>query len=332
MSRPLSAAPGMPPLPALAEPPPAERCPVSLYLAGLAEGQSRVGMASALSRAAKVMGAREARRCAWHLIRYEHMVHLRRALASQAGRRRRRASPATVNRCLSAVRGVLKAAWRMGLMETDAYRMAVGVSGLSGTRLPKGRALSPEEVRGLFAACWRVGGAAGARDAAALSLMVGAGLRRSEAACLEVDDYEPGSGAVRVAGKGDRERVAYVAGDAKPALRNWLDMRGVAPGPLLLRVSQTGTIIRAGMTGQALMMRLKRLARSAVIEDCSPHDLRRTFVSSLLNAGADLSAVQRLAGHASVETTIRYDRRGESAKAAAASLMPISTGLPKAPQ
>ena len=65
------------------------------------------------------------------------------------------------------------------------------------------------------------------------------------------------------------------------------------------------------MTAQALMYRLKWQCHQAGIDPCSPHDLRRTFVSELLDAGADIATVQQLAGHQSPTTTARYDRRGD---------------------
>jgi site-specific recombinase XerD len=75
------------------------------------------------------------------------------------------------------------------------------------------------------------------------------------------------------------------------------------------------------MTDQAVYSILVRRARQANVRRFSPHDLRRTFVSNLLDAGADVVTVQKLAGHANVETTARYDRRGEEAKRKAVGLV-----------
>jgi integrase len=73
----------------------------------------------------------------------------------------------------------------------------------------------------------------------------------------------------------------------------------------------------------ALFKILERLGESAKLKDFSPHDLRRSYISDLIDAGADLPAVQRLVGHASVNTTARYDRRGEAAAKKAAGMIDL---------
>ena len=299
----------------MAEPLPPDRNPAIVYLAGLAEGPGRTAMRSTLGQVAAMLGQPSAGACPWHALRHSHVAALRAKLAE-------RYAPAAANKALSAVRGTLRAAWRLGLIPTDDYQRAIDVPNVRGSRLPAGRALDAGEITALFRAC-SDGSPAGARDAAAFALMFGCGLRRAEAVAVEIEHYDPESGAIRVVGKGNKERTVYAMNGGRKAIDAWIALRGAAPGTLLAPVSQTGAIDVRPMTSQALMMRLKRRAKQGNIESCSPHDLRRSFVSTALESGADLAMVQALAGHASPVTTARYDRRPEHAKAEAAKLVHV---------
>ena len=190
---------------------------------------------------------------------------------------------------------------------------AIDVPLVRGSRLPSGRALDSGEVGRLFAVCAEDASPAGKRDGAAFSLLYGVGLRRAETVALQLADYDRNDGALAVRGKGNRQRGVFASNGAKHAINGWIAVRGGAPGALLCPVDKAVRIAVRPITAQAIMVRLKRRSDEAGIASCSPHDFRRTFVSDLLEAGADIAIVQRLAGHASPLTTVRYDRRGSEA-------------------
>ena len=144
-----------------------------------------------------------------------------------------------------------------------------------------------------------------------LALLYGCGLRRSEAGALLLDDYREGAVTVR-SGKGRKERIVYAPAGGREAIEAWIARRGSWPGSLLCPVAKGGKIQRLWWLAERL--RMPRF---------SPHDLRRSFVGELLDAGADISSVQQLAGHSSVTTTQRYDRRPEEAKRKAAELLQV---------
>ncbi len=227
-----------------------------------------------------------------------------------------------MNKHLAALRGVLKQAVRLGSMSLANYQAATDFKGVKGDTLPRGRALAPGEIRGLIQVCLVDRGPAGVRDAACLALLYGCGLRRAEAVGLELADVDLENGVVTVrGGKGRKDRTTHTPPGAKQALSAWAATRGHESGPLLCPVHKAGHITLRRMTAQAIYLTLQKRAAESGVAAFSPHDLRRTFVSDLLDAGADLATVQKLAGHADPSTTARYDRRGEAAKAKAAGLL-----------
>ena len=168
-------------------------------------------------------------------------------------------------------------------MDTDAYKRAVAVPAIPGTRLPAGRTLEPKEIRALFEACGEAGPQA-ARDAALLAILLGCGLRRTEAARLDIEHLDRTEATLRVIGKGNHERIAPMSAGVRTALDAWLVARGDAPGPLLCAMTGKGNrITRRRLHTESIRLILKRRARQAGIRLCTPHDLRRTFITSLLD-------------------------------------------------
>ena len=289
----------------------ADRHPVAVYLASLRPG-SRRSTAGALRIVAGVLGI-ELELVPWHQLRYAHTQAVRAAVSE-------RYAPATANKLLAALRGVLRTARRLGLMSAEDCTGAVDVRNVKGSRAPRGRAVERDELRRLRAACRR-STALGARDAALLAVMYGGGLRRSEVVGLDVVDVVNGTD-LRVRGKGGKARTVYLGPEHARELAAWQKRRGEAPGPLLCAVTRWGTVAVRRLTDQAVLVALRRLAARAGVASFSPHDMRRTYVSGLLEAGADITTVAHLAGHSQVSTTARYDRRGERAARAASELLP----------
>lgn len=140
-----------------------------------------------------------------------------------------------------------------------------------------------------------------ARDAAILELFYSTGMRLSELVALDVADLDPITEAARVRGKGGRERICPVGGAALEALSRYRHEAGVRGGPLFINKS------RGRMSTRAVHSMLKKhLVAAGLPSDLSPHKLRHTFATHLLDAGADLRSVQELLGHASLSTTQIY--------------------------
>ncbi|MFN8371934.1 MAG: site-specific integrase [Anaerolineae bacterium] len=301
---------------------PLSQNPAVVYLSSLPSERSRRVMRESLNRVAQLLsgGRADLLTLEWRAVGFQHTAAVRALLME-------RYSPATVNRILSALRGTLKAAWRLGLISADDYQKARDIENVKGETLPAGRELVMGEIFALVSACkadTREGqmSAAGARDAAIIGVLYMCGLRRAEIVSLDIGDLDLASGKLSVrSGKGRKGRTVYVREGALRALQAWLAVRGDSAGALFMPVLKNDRVSRRRMTSQAIYNLLQKRATEAGVSDFSPHDLRRTFVSDLLDRGADIALVAKLAGHQDVKTTARYDRRPEESKRRAAELL-----------
>ncbi len=297
---------------------PPDRHPAHVYLARLGSGSRRT-MSEALNTIARMLtsGRVDVETMPWAALRYQHTAAIRAALMEKY-------KASTANKMLAALRGVLREAWRLGYMSAEEFHRAVDIPTIKSQTLPRGRALSSGEIVPLMRACASDSSPAGIRDAALIAVLYGAGLRRSESVSLDLADYNIETGELVIRGaKGRKDRLGYATNGSADALKDWLVVRGSDPGPLFCNINKSGRITIHRMTDQAVLHILRKRANEAGVASFSPHDLRRSFISDLLDAGADISTAQQLAGHSNVTITARYDRRGEAAKRKAAELLHV---------
>ncbi|HEU5316771.1 MAG TPA: tyrosine-type recombinase/integrase [Chloroflexota bacterium] len=304
--------------------PPRERNPITSYLTSLGRG-GRPTQLSALRRIAAFFWGEAARahleRAPWHEVRYLHMQAFRTWMIDGG------AAPETTRRHLSALRRVLRECLRLGLMNYDDFQRAIDVPPVRGSRVERGRELSHGELRALFAAARAQRGDEGPRNAAVLALLYGAGLRRAEVVSLNLENVAADVTSVRVIGKGNKERIVPLPVGARAALVAYLDVRGREPGALFHPTRWGHELKRSRrLTDDAIASLLEVLAATAGVARFTAHDLRRTFVGDLLDAGADLATVQKMAGHCKPETTARYDRRGYRTRVRAAAMLAVPYG------
>ena len=211
-------------------------------------------------------------------------------------------SPRSLSRYLSAYRQFFRWLVREGKISSDP--VALIESPKTGRGLPK--ALTEEQVESLLAAP-DTGTMLGLRDKAMLELMYATGLRVSELVGLKLSNLNLNQGVVRVIGKGQKERLVPIGDEAHDSLKAYLSIGR----PEFLQGVQTEFVFvttrKSGMTRQAFWYMLRRYAVQCDIAlKLSPHMLRHSFATHLLNHGADLRVVQLLLGHSDLSTTQIY--------------------------
>jgi integrase/recombinase XerD len=213
-------------------------------------------------------------------------------------------SSTSAARTVVAVRGFHKFAVSDGLATSDPAAAVKPPS--PAKRLPK--ALPLADVEAILEAAGATGTTLALRDRALLEVLYGTGARISEAVGLDVDDLDTVDGTVLLRGKGSKERLVPVGSYALEAVDAYLvrgrpELVAVGSGTAALFLNARG----GRLSRQSAWAVLVRAAeRAGVTRDVSPHTLRHSFATHLLDGGADVRVVQELLGHASVTTTQVY--------------------------
>ena len=280
--------------------------PAFIYLTSLGSKFSRNGMKNALLRFAKFFGFQNLDDVPWERINVASF-NLYKTQLLKEGR-----SPNTINTYLAAIRGVIKPAWQIGHNRQHAKLILSTVKPVRGSRSYSGRALSQIETSKLISFCKVKNEAIDIRDIAIISLGIGCGLRRNELSELKLDDINFSEQSIRVIGKGNKERIVCGSEIVFIRLKDWINIRSAEGCPeVFVRIGKHGDLrLNQKLSPMAIFKMLQKRAQAVGLEKFTPHDLRRTFATRMLDVGADISIVKEAMGHSSINTTQRYDRRG----------------------
>lgn len=277
--------------------------PASAYLLSLRSKLSRQKMGYFLNNVAKMTGHQNMFSCDWGTMRRHHVQGII-DLMIDAGR-----APDTINTYLAGLKGVALEAWTLKQISMEDYHHIKQIKSVRGKRLPKGRVLEKNEVSKLFCVCDDDPRCKGVRDGAIFGVLLGCGLRRSEIVSLNLNSVIWKEQAIKVLGKGNKERLAFMPDGTLNRLKSWVDdVRGDEPGALFPRIRRYDDVLDTRITDQAVYEILRSRRLEAGLEHFSPHDLRRTYANNLLVNGVDIMTLKDMMGHATVVTTQRYIR------------------------
>ncbi len=219
-------------------------------------------------------------------------------------------APSSVNRTMAAVRGLHRYLFAEGVTQHEP------TADVEQSKLPRGlpKALSQDEVTAVLEAPKGMEPAA-VRDRAILELLYGTGMRISECVSMSLDDLDQESALLRVTGKGNKQRLVPLGRFAATALETWLGPAGrpqFAPDVWAGRDQQMAVFLnqRGGrLSRQGIWGVVRRHGLTAGVADrLTPHVLRHSCATHMLDNGADIRTVQELLGHASISTTQLYTK------------------------
>lgn len=280
--------------------------PAQAYVLTLGAGQSRNKVIRILNQIARQFGYDNLNTCPWEKMTYDSLLAFRTKLIEEG------LAPATINLQLCTLRMVAKQAWLKQMMSLENYSAIRELKSVRGHRVSKGRALNGRETGKLLATLDLNESPIAVRDAAIIALAIGCGMRRSEIVGLKLSQLDQENRIITILGKGNKERRIAPSDEAWERLLEWLTLRGTEGEHIFVAVKK-GRNIQAfwPLSESAVYQQLRVRGQQANVAAFTPHDLRRTFATRLLDNGADINTVRLAMGHESVVTTQRYDKRDE---------------------
>lgn len=227
----------------------------------------------------------------------------------------------TINLTLSALKNIAYECWQMKFIDIECYTRIQKIKKLKGTRAAAGRVLTPSEIEKVKKYFKKNNDVRNIRNYALFALACGAGLRRREIMLLNISDIKGKT--VLVHGKGNKSRTIHLSKFVSSAIKKWLEVIKRRNGALFSAICKNEKISNTRISSMGIASITNQIINNVKIEHFTPHDLRRTFATTLLEVGADKIAVQKLMGHSSLNTTIIYDRRGKHTQKTAIEMLPF---------
>jgi integrase/recombinase XerC len=208
-------------------------------------------------------------------------------------------TPKTIQRHLSSAKGFFKFLKKNSIIDSSPFELVKAPK--SPSYLPE--VLSPEDVSQLLN--FKPSDVLEIRDLAIVELMYSSGLRVSETANINLDDFEEEMSFLRVLGKGAKTRLVPIGRYAKNAIDNWVYER--------IKYSEDSNALFISLKGsrlsvRSIQLRLKRLAVKQGLPPIHPHMLRHSFATHMLESSGDLRTIQELLGHSSLSSTQIYTK------------------------
>ncbi|MDB4661274.1 tyrosine recombinase XerC [Gammaproteobacteria bacterium] len=208
-------------------------------------------------------------------------------------------NPKSIQRHLSSAKGFFKFLKKNSIVESSPFDLITAPKAPS--YLPE--VLSPEDVSQLLN--FKPSDSLEIRDLAIIELIYSSGLRVSEAANINLEDFEEEMSFLRILGKGSKTRLVPIGRYAKAAIENWILERSKFSGESsALFINLKGS----RLTVRSIQLRLKRLSLKQGLPPIHPHMLRHSFATHMLESSGDLRTIQELLGHSSLSTTQIYTK------------------------